>query len=174
MWNSSIWPIDSTLSSATTPEWTWEWWQWRGTPHSPKLLHYWTLTIRLFNVISRTLIWKVLPLCRDAVGVFCSNSWLGHNVLVKIMKSWDIWFGKLPKEKKKSYILYTILYIYIYIYIYIYTHTQKGPHSIMVKELDCDLEVSDFKLQSCYYVHFQTNTLGGKVWTPLSTPPAMG
>ena len=26
-----------------------------GTPHSPKLQHYWNLTIRLFSVISRTL-----------------------------------------------------------------------------------------------------------------------
>ena len=33
----SIWPI----------EWTWEQWLWRGTPHSPNLQHYWSLTIRL-------------------------------------------------------------------------------------------------------------------------------
>ena len=38
------------------PEWTWEQWQWRSTPHSPKLQHYWNLTIRLFSVISRTLV----------------------------------------------------------------------------------------------------------------------
>ena len=31
-------------------------WQWRGTPHSPKLQHCWNLTIRLFSVISRTLV----------------------------------------------------------------------------------------------------------------------
>ena len=37
-------------------EWTWEWWQWRGTPHSSKLQHYWNLTIRLFSVISRILV----------------------------------------------------------------------------------------------------------------------
>ena len=36
------------------PEWTWEQWQWRVTPHSPKLQHSWNLTIRLFSVISRT------------------------------------------------------------------------------------------------------------------------
>ena len=27
--------------------------------HSPKLLHYWSLTIRLFSVISSTLVWRV-------------------------------------------------------------------------------------------------------------------
>ena len=41
-----------------------------GTPHSPKLQHYWSLTIRLLRVISRTLIGGVLLLCRDAVSVF--------------------------------------------------------------------------------------------------------
>ena len=66
------------------PEWTWERWQSRGTPHSPKLQHCWNLTIRLFNVISRTLVVGVLPLCREAVGVFYSPSWLGKQ---KGMKS---------------------------------------------------------------------------------------
>ena len=37
----------------------------------------------------------------------------------------------------------------------------------MAKVLDCDLEVS--KLQLCYYVHFQTNTLGKGMNTPDST-----
>ena len=38
------------------PEWTWERRQWRGTHHSPKLQYYWNLTIKLFSVISRTLV----------------------------------------------------------------------------------------------------------------------
>ena len=32
---SSFWPIDKTLSGATSPRW-----QWRDTPHSPKLQYY--------------------------------------------------------------------------------------------------------------------------------------
>ena len=32
-----------------------EHWQWKDTPHFPKLQYYWGLTIRLFSVISRTL-----------------------------------------------------------------------------------------------------------------------
>ena len=36
--------------NASRSEWIWGRWQWRGTPHSPKLPHYWNLTIRLFNV----------------------------------------------------------------------------------------------------------------------------
>ena len=42
-----------------------------------KISHYWNLTIRLFSVISRTLIRGSLSLCREADGVFYSLSWLG-------------------------------------------------------------------------------------------------
>ena len=57
MSNSCIWPIDRTLIRCyhSGPEWTWEWWQGRGTLHSPLRQHYWSLTIRLFCVIYRTL-----------------------------------------------------------------------------------------------------------------------
>ena len=46
------------------PEWTWEQWQWRGTAHSPKLQHYWNLTIRLFSVISGTFVTGVFSLSK--------------------------------------------------------------------------------------------------------------
>ena len=74
-------------------EWTWEQWQWRGTPHSPKLQYYGSLTIRLFNVISRTLAEGVLPLCRDAVGVYYRLSRLCHHqiYLFRITSSGDTW-----------------------------------------------------------------------------------
>ena len=45
---NSVWPIDRYYHSG--PEWTWERLQWRGTSHSPKLQHYWNLTIRMFSV----------------------------------------------------------------------------------------------------------------------------
>ena len=31
---------------------------------------------------------------------------------------------------------------------------------VMVKAIDCGIVVREFVLQSCYYVHFRTNTLG--------------
>ena len=37
--------------------------------------------------------------------------------------------------------------------------SQGGPCGMMAEVLDCKLEVSRFKLQSCYYVHFSMNTL---------------
>ena len=58
-------------------EWIWEQWQWRGTPHSPKLQHYWNPTIRLFSIISMTLTGLILPFCREAVSVFYSSSQMG-------------------------------------------------------------------------------------------------
>ena len=47
-----------------------------------------------------------------------------------------------------------------------------GPHGVMVKAMDCGIVVSEFVLQSRYYVHFRANTLG-KGMNPL-IPPAMG
>ena len=46
------------------------------------------------------------------------------------------------------------------------------PSGVMVKAMDCEIVVSEFDLQSCYYVHFQTNTLR-KGMNPLILP-AMG
>ncbi len=34
------------------------------------------------------------------------------------------------------------------------------PRGVMVNVMDCGIVVSEFVLQSCYYVHFRTNTLG--------------
>ena len=46
------------------------------------------------------------------------------------------------------------------------------PRGVMVKATDCGIVVSEFILQSRYYVHFRANTLG-KGMNPLILP-AMG
>ena len=46
------------------------------------------------------------------------------------------------------------------------------PHGVMVKAMDCGIGVRKFELQSHYYFHFRTNTLG-KAMNPLILP-AMG
>ena len=43
------------------------------------------------------------------------------------------------------------------------------PHGVMVKSLGCRIIVSEFELQSHYYIHLQTNTLG-KGMNPLILP----
>ena len=73
----SIWPIDRTLSDATTPGQSGPGSVTiRVTLHSLKLQHYWNITILFFSVISRTLVGGegVLTLCREAVSVFYSPS----------------------------------------------------------------------------------------------------
>ena len=56
-------------------KWTWEQWQWRGTPHSPNLQGQ-NLTIRWFNVISRTLVGEVLnPLQRCSLYFTAPTNW---------------------------------------------------------------------------------------------------
>ena len=42
----------------------------------------------------------------------------------------------------------------------------------MVKAMDCGIVISEFELQSRYYVHFQANTLGKGM--NLHILPAMG
>ena len=73
---SSIWPIDKTLSGDTTPGQSWP-----GSDGNEGVLHisqsFSIFTIRLYSVLSRTLFRRVFSFCWDAVGAFCSPSWLG-------------------------------------------------------------------------------------------------
>ena len=46
------------------------------------------------------------------------------------------------------------------------------PRGVTVKTMDCGIVVSEFVLQSCYYVHFRANILGEGM-NPLILP-AMG
>ena len=72
--------------------------------------------------------------------------------------------------------MHLYLCVYIYIYIYIYIHKYKCivgcPHGVMVKAMDGGIIASEFELQSRYYIHLRTNTLG-KDMNPLILP-AMG
>ena len=45
-------------------------------------------------------------------------------------------------------------------YILQYVHSIFGNlYGIIAKVLNCGIKISTFKFQSCYYIHFQTNTL---------------
>ena len=104
MSNSSIWSIDRTLSGVTTPDLNGfgsdgsE----RVTLHSPKLQHYWSLTIRLFSVISRICVWGGLILlqrCSQCILCLRQMSWLTLNklgyyviVIYIITKEVECWY----------------------------------------------------------------------------------
>ena len=51
-------------------------------------------------------------------------------------------------------------------------HPKRGIiRGVKVKVLDCNLKVNEFELQSSYYVHFLTDTIG-KGTNPLIPPRA--
>ena len=82
---SSIWPIDQSGPGSNGNE--------LDTSHSPKLQD-WSLTIKLFSVICRTLVgvgW-ILLLYRDVVGVFYSPSWQGSEMLKLSKKVQGNWY----------------------------------------------------------------------------------
>ena len=73
MTNNSIWLIDRTLIRCyhSRPEWTEEQWQWKDTPHSPKLLHYRSFSIRWCNAISKALVMGGLTHQLLPTGLIC-------------------------------------------------------------------------------------------------------
>ena len=76
MSNSSIWPIDRNLSRATTQDQSGP-----GSDGNEGVLHVPQSSSILEASPSdclMTLAEKILPLCRDAVGVFCNPNRLGH------------------------------------------------------------------------------------------------
>ena len=85
-------------------------------------------------------------------------------------------FGLLVVFKFLEYLyifirVHTCTHIQIYVYMHSYTHKHilGCPHGVVVKAMDCGIVVSEFVLQSRYYVHFRANTLG-KVMNPLILP----
>ena len=68
----------------------------------------------------------------------------------------------------REVLLYTVEEIFVFITL----GFSGGPRGVMVKVMDCGIVVSEFELQSRYYVHFRANTLG-KGMNPLILP-AMG
>ena len=71
---------------------------------------------------------------------------------------------KKRKKKKKGEILPKELAIGSTIYSW------GCPHGVMVKAMVCEIVAHEFKLQSHYYDHFQTNTLGKGIDPPY--PPS--
>ena len=88
----------------------------------PKLQHCWNITIRLFSVISRTLVvGVVLDLCREAIGVFNSPSRLGKSSWrnledVEVFKYlWAKFTGTSQgKNVSNSYQVYPLCVVYLF------------------------------------------------------------
>ena len=70
------------------------------------------------------------------------------------------------------YLMIVIFSMHTVIWFQVTNNNRGCPRGVMVKAMDCGIVVSEFVLQSRYYVHFQANTLG-KGMNPLILP-AMG
>ena len=81
-----------------------------GASHSPKLRHYWSLTMRLFSVISRIFVGGV---CRDSVVVFYSPS-------------------RLDQYEVESLRIY---FVYFNVRSFLYSIPYKATHKIMTPEI---------------------------------------
>ena len=57
-------------------------------------------------------------------------------------------------------------------WVYLLFSSKECPRGVLVKAMDYGIVVSEFELQSRYYIHFRANTLG-KGMNPLILP-AMG
>ena len=81
----------------------------RGTLYYPKLQYYKSLTIRLFNVKSRTLIGGVLPLYRDAVSVILQLQLNGlFQVFVSCGANWFLMKQHQLTQEKKTLFLFAL------------------------------------------------------------------
>ena len=144
---SSILPIHRTLIRCyhSGLEWTWERWQWRGTPHSPKLQHYWNLTIRLFSVISRTLVGgggypsaEVQSVYSTAPADWAKQWGFGFKPFFTIQYSkvstyFSMYHGKFFTLKRQNplddkFFCKFIIYIYVYMYVCMYKGLSKKEH----------------------------------------------
>ena len=91
----------------------------------------------------------------------------------------DLWLPKKNRVQvgpRRTKILKCHLIFYWPLTVrFYYTHQKLKacPRGVMVKAMDCRIVVSEFVLQSRYFVHFRANTLGKERYEPLY-PPSYG
>ena len=98
-----MWICICDYITATTPGKSGSWSDCNeGVPsQSPKLQRYWTLSIKLFCVMSKIPVRGVLtPPCRDAIDVFCSPSYLGHFTFFQFSSDSDILVSKCELQSR--------------------------------------------------------------------------
>ena len=81
-------------------------------------------------------------------------------------------FKELTDLKMMSINLVFPLVCLVFLYCTLGFYLGGCPRGVMVKAMDCRIVVSEFELQSRYYVHFRANTLGKGM--NLLILPAMG
>ena len=101
---------------------------------------------------------------------------LGQPVVSFALSSLFLFVDKEYEREHHFYTQFTIYLLTTFHFITCYDPKDKlmrgCPHGLMVKAMDCGIVVSEFVLQSRYYVHFRANTLGKGMNTLIL--PAMG
>ena len=103
------------------PEWTKELRQWRGILHFPKLQYYWSLTIRLFSVISGRSLWGVTPLQRYSQCILqpqlTGHLWLFRTHQLRLVLPSSLrsitFFCSLAKIKYLSLFLFSLIFTHL-------------------------------------------------------------
>ena len=135
--SSSVWPIDRTLSGDNTPSPSGPGSDGNGGVHRiPQSLSFtWTSLSDCLMSYPGHLFGGVLPLCRNAVGEFCSPSqlyqiYLDQYTYMCIYIYIYIYETCLYKNQLPWYILINVyIYIYRHIYINICTHSHTHTHT---------------------------------------------
>ena len=111
-------------SDNSESEWNLARWQWRGTSHSPKLQHYWSLSDCLVPYPEYPLV-GVLPLCKNAVSEFTAS----------LDRIWDSityngWYAINPNKTKLISMVTTIGYVFFFReqWTKVYTWSQINKH----------------------------------------------
>ena len=89
-----------------------------------------------------------------------------NNLITKIFNNW---FLHITVTIKIIHFAIVAIIIIIIIIIIITCTIGGFPRGLIVKVIDCGIIVNKFILQSHYYIHFWTNTLG-KSMNPLILP----
>ena len=138
------------------------WYHLEGLPKVMTDRDWWQVSIKGIHAVYRT--W-----------------WNLQCTLYNVKKSYDCyssygdWSSSFsappPKKNLRTFALnyqsIEALYIRLEILGFKFIGYSRCPRGAMAKVMDYGIVVSEFVLQSCYYVHFRVNTLR-KVWTPLS------
>ena len=122
--------------------------------------------IVLQNILSVLLIsWSMLSLVWHKTIVFWVHS--GN----RTHQQWSISRARQPTYHARRLLIYLYLYTIStpnHTVILIKFSDDSLDQQLMANELVCDIVVSEFELQSRYYVHFRTNILG----EGMSPPPS--
>ena len=120
--------------------WTWEWGQWRHTPHSSKFHHYWSLDIRGFSVVGSYLFTEMQSVSSTAPALSCwmLSKAVSSTIFLVFGITWPeiepcspeplpnslhIWPMACKIIYKDVYKTHTHTHTHTHIYIYIHTNT---------------------------------------------------